>query len=268
MAITNLTGYKWVGNQTLDLSFINANNTSVVYNISCKLENTQGESVVSENIEFYYKSSPFNISVFKVGDIDLYLSWGGWNNSYKPSATLTFTGGTDATNTELIAWLEANGTLTKPVVLQLAPFLTNIANAIRKKKGTTAPINAQDFAKEIESIETAAKGYTLTMNVSSNNTYVDNIAYAINNEETYTNFSSSQAGTAITLNNVVSITFKDNYRGFAPEPYSGVKIGSTSGGEEYGTIALNGGETLTIDLTQDTTIYVEDTTISKPAPSI
>lgn len=36
----------------------------------------------------------------------------------------------------------------------LNEYLTSIANAIRKKKGTTAPINAQDFASEIESIET------------------------------------------------------------------------------------------------------------------
>ena len=36
----------------------------------------------------------------------------------------------------------------------LREFLTRIANAIRNKKGTTAPINAQNFASEIESIET------------------------------------------------------------------------------------------------------------------
>ena len=35
----------------------------------------------------------------------------------------------------------------------MSDFLTNIANAIRTKKGTTAQINAQDFASEIESIE-------------------------------------------------------------------------------------------------------------------
>lgn len=38
-------------------------------------------------------------------------------------------------------------------ITQLAPFLTNIANAIRTKKGTTETINAQNFASEIESIE-------------------------------------------------------------------------------------------------------------------
>ena len=38
----------------------------------------------------------------------------------------------------------------------LNEFLTNIANAIRSKKGTTSPINAQNFASEIESIETGS----------------------------------------------------------------------------------------------------------------
>lgn len=38
----------------------------------------------------------------------------------------------------------------------LNEFLTNIANAIRSKKGTTSPINAQNFASEISSIETGS----------------------------------------------------------------------------------------------------------------
>lgn len=37
---------------------------------------------------------------------------------------------------------------------ELKPFLTEIADAIRNKKGTSENINAQDFATEIESIET------------------------------------------------------------------------------------------------------------------
>ena len=40
----------------------------------------------------------------------------------------------------------------------LSDFLTNIADAIRDKKGTSDPINAQDFASEIESIETGGGG--------------------------------------------------------------------------------------------------------------
>ena len=36
----------------------------------------------------------------------------------------------------------------------LTDFLTDVANAIRAKKGTTAKINPQDFTSEIASIET------------------------------------------------------------------------------------------------------------------
>ena len=34
----------------------------------------------------------------------------------------------------------------------LIDFLTDVANAIREKKGTSDPINAQDFADEIKSV--------------------------------------------------------------------------------------------------------------------
>lgn len=40
----------------------------------------------------------------------------------------------------------------------LTELFTNIANAIRSKKGTTEPINAQNFASEIESIEVGSGG--------------------------------------------------------------------------------------------------------------
>ena len=55
--------------------------------------------------------------------------------------------------------------ITGLAITQLAPFLTNIANAIRTKKGTTETINAQNFASEIESIESGGRltGYTGTV---------------------------------------------------------------------------------------------------------
>lgn len=84
-----------------------------------------------------------------------------WNTdgsvSYFSSSTpltVVITGGTDATNTKLISWLEENGTQVVDKVLELNPFLTNIANAIRTKKGSTEKINAQDFPKEIENLQT------------------------------------------------------------------------------------------------------------------
>lgn len=71
---------------------------------------------------------------------------------------LTIIGGADSTNPKLIQWFLANQARIRNsendnAMPQLKPFLTGIANAIRTKKGTTAPINAQNFASEIESIE-------------------------------------------------------------------------------------------------------------------
>lgn len=48
--------------------------------------------------------------------------------------------------------------ITGLVITQLATFLTNIANAIRTKKGTTETINAQNFASEIKSISSGSRG--------------------------------------------------------------------------------------------------------------
>lgn len=142
-----------------------------------------------------------------------------------------------------------------------------LLNTINGKKIRNLIYNGTTY----EIAEPVASGYTLTMNiVSGNNFYLRDIAYATNGGGEYTSLSSNQAGTTITLNNVVSITFKDDFisGGFLPDIDSGVKIGSTSGGTEYGSIRLNSGNTITIDLTQDTTIYVEGATIGKPIPDI
>ena len=60
----------------------------------------------------------------------------------------------------------------------LIELLTNIANAIRSKKGTTEPINAQDFATEIESIEVGGGSneiWTGTTLVSKEDVFIENI---------------------------------------------------------------------------------------------
>ena len=42
----------------------------------------------------------------------------------------------------------------------LHDYLSDLADAIREKKGTTEPINAQNFADEIRSIESGGSGWT------------------------------------------------------------------------------------------------------------
>ena len=49
----------------------------------------------------------------------------------------------------------------------LTNFLTDIANAIRNKKGTQAPINASNFDAEIESIEAGSGGIEIGIEFNS-----------------------------------------------------------------------------------------------------
>ena len=48
-------------------------------------------------------------------------------------------------------------------VNNLSDFLTDLANAIRTKKGTSGTINAQNFSSEIASIVTSLPGQTKTV---------------------------------------------------------------------------------------------------------
>jgi len=56
--------------------------------------------------------------------------------------------------------------------MSLNSFLTSIANAIRNKKGTTEPINASNFASEIESIEVGGAGVSVFEGTTDENTEV------------------------------------------------------------------------------------------------
>lgn len=119
MAITDLTGYTWVGNDNLLSTIGYADGYySLIF--------------TSNNISY----STLNISVSEPPQRISYDStrvWGGYsssswsNTAYK---TIEITGGTDATNATLISWLEANGTLTAPVVTSGSMHIgtSNISN--------------------------------------------------------------------------------------------------------------------------------------------
>ena len=47
--------------------------------------------------------------------------------------------------------------------MSLSTYLTGIADAIREKKGTSEPINAQNFATEIKGIETGGNDEELNI---------------------------------------------------------------------------------------------------------
>lgn len=101
MAITDLTGYQWFGNDTLSI-------TSATYNVSFTSD------LGNDFVRFVLTSSRIprrnglDYVSYSAGMYTAYES--GWKN--QNARTVVFTGGADATNSTLIAWLEANGTLT------------------------------------------------------------------------------------------------------------------------------------------------------------
>lgn len=81
----------------------------------------------------------------------------------------------------------------------LTDFLTDVADAIRQKKGTQAPINPQDFSSEIASIPTGGSNPLQDMLDRSSNTNGSYLFSAINNSTNYNIFSRLTYENLITL---------------------------------------------------------------------
>lgn len=97
-SITDLTGTKWVFNQEIDLTLYFTYDINFISN-SETFTNIKRANVRFEDdtqVGLYYGSTPVFVS-----------SWSNFNESYR---TIEITGGTDATNANLIAWLQANAT--------------------------------------------------------------------------------------------------------------------------------------------------------------
>lgn len=106
--ITDLTGYTWIGNDTLSSSVIMF--FSKTYYVNFLSNNTNFDFIyaLQQKIDdYFFTFLLYNDSRVYVNNVN-YSSW--VNTNYK---TIQITGGTDATNTDLIAWLQENGTLTK-----------------------------------------------------------------------------------------------------------------------------------------------------------
>lgn len=100
MAITNLTGCTWVANPSLSIT------EAKTYNITFTNNGTTYSqlrySSDGQGLHLFYDSTE------AYGYFNGSTSWRA--DSYK---TIEITGGADVTNAALIAWLEANGTLTR-----------------------------------------------------------------------------------------------------------------------------------------------------------
>lgn len=143
MAVTDLTGYTWVGNKTLDYgqNIIVLNNLDFDFNYIT--ENNATSYSTYEHANWFELNSDFGEEPPEYLTFGRYSSFsainrfpvntiqnGRWHSQTATGfanlftttdqatllamRTIKFNGGTDATNVALIAWLEANGTLTPP----------------------------------------------------------------------------------------------------------------------------------------------------------
>lgn len=128
MSVTDLTGYTWIGNETINQPY-----TLTLY-INFNLKSEQHTYTYMryigdlEKVLAYFPSfeeySSFDAAYGYGGDYDT-----GWiDEKYR---TIQITGGTDVTNSELIAWLETNGILVAPEPMTpIRPQLLDILPSI------------------------------------------------------------------------------------------------------------------------------------------
>lgn len=113
MALTDLTGTKWYFNETIDL------NNDFSYDINYTVNHS--------NLNWLrYGANPYRPlekALFGVLDSFAYEiifagTWGGEQQNDEAYRTIEISGGTDATNATLIAWLQANATQILPPIIR------------------------------------------------------------------------------------------------------------------------------------------------------
>lgn len=135
----------WVWNDTIDVS-INREFELAFTTIAI------GQTLQITKINTY-SSGEMIYTAIGEGEIPVYVNYsGGWmHEGYK---TINFGSTAQTVSDDFYTYLTANATPQSSPSTNLSDFLTEVAEAIRTKKGTSAQINAQDFPSEIASIET------------------------------------------------------------------------------------------------------------------
>lgn len=132
MAVTDLTGTTWYFNNQINA--YDPSGGSITLNFASNSGSYIRLRCVEEiSVEMSYQT-------IDGGGTPVYGD-GYWdNNAYR---TIEITGGTDVTNANVIAWLEANATQVLPrsdAYITTDTDLTSVANAIRTKGGTSASL--------------------------------------------------------------------------------------------------------------------------------
>lgn len=156
MSVSTLAGTTWVINLTPVISFSDS------YGINFTSNSNSYDRLPLDPTSIYFLY--FGGEDFPSRADEAYNSIDGWTNAnYR---TISITGGSDATNSTLIAWFEANAVRQVDYVTNTQE-LTSIANAIRAKGGTSSPLTyPAGFVTAIQNIPT---GTTPTYDVTTAN---------------------------------------------------------------------------------------------------
>ena len=178
MAVTNLTGYTWVGNDWVEPSWGDSDETFYIDFISNSTDFTQLDLEVYDNflLSIYYRSDNLNDTTQAYNPASM-----GWTNSNLK--TIIINGGTDVTNSTLISRLEEIGTLTPPPppppsisdkLLAVNQVKQDIKVAIENKGVALAGVGFGGYAGKIDElpavVELTQAQYD-ALSVYDNNTY-------------------------------------------------------------------------------------------------
>lgn len=160
MAITDLTGCVWVANNN-----ISASNSYTTYSINFSNNNISGSNVKIPLANYSYGkvfSNGVNDNTFNDLCLNSSNQWIIYNNDDEyvvetiGTLEITITGGTDVTNATLIAWLEANGTLTAPQPIANTYTITH--NLTNVSKGNITLQLTPDTGYELPDTITVTNG--------------------------------------------------------------------------------------------------------------
>ena len=193
MAITDLTGYTWVGNETLSsvgspFTWMNSSTDQ----LSLSFTSNGNNYTAFGN---YFISQPIKSQFIGYDSTKAYCYVVGWmDEAYK---TILITGGSDVTNTTLISWLEANGTLIPPAP---ASYESTVTNGTYELISQYANLDNNDNITNIKEI---------TINnipLINSNGYLDTLVYSVLGSD---EMSEDQVGISITSTN--SFISMDSY---------------------------------------------------------
>ena len=124
MAITDLTNTTWEFNDTL--SFTPAENIGVNFSINFTNDAGHSYTYIRLGLDSFDGDNFFHSVKYETKIAYGSGAFGGWPDLF--DKIITITGGTDATNPQLISWLEANGTLqggSEPVTIKAGTYTWN-----------------------------------------------------------------------------------------------------------------------------------------------